>query len=282
MPPENRQAAQELSRLSPALVDYLIGAASQASRAGLPYQKHHAVIFPFFCLCSLGRRATGSASRSRRDEHALCRPRNTTALPGRRWRRVRAVRPPAAHRDRGGTSTRCAARATRPPSPAGASTGGATCGPCLCRRRCVASAAERARAVPLARRDRSPRPAMAEGTRRAAHVCAAGSASRSWRDEHALCRPRDTTTPPHPSRRWRRLAPCGLFVCHRRCVASSVGRARAVPPARHNHPTQPVLAEGVRRAAHVCAAGCELRSRRDEHALCRPRDATALPGPGHR
>jgi hypothetical protein len=45
----------------------------------------------------------------------LCRP----PPASRRWRRVRAVRPkrvpPAAHRERGGTGTRCAARATRPP-----------------------------------------------------------------------------------------------------------------------------------------------------------------------
>jgi hypothetical protein len=45
--------------------------------------------------------------------------------------------PPASRRDRGGTSTRCAARATE-------------------------------------RRDRPPQPALAEGARRAAHVWAAG------------------------------------------------------------------------------------------------------------
>jgi hypothetical protein len=38
MPPENGQAAQELWRLSPALVDHLISSGSQASRAGLQYQ----------------------------------------------------------------------------------------------------------------------------------------------------------------------------------------------------------------------------------------------------
>jgi len=69
------------------------------------------------------------------------RPSDATALPSRRWRRARAVRPmcvpPAARRDRGGTSTRCAACATE-------------------------------------RRDRPPQPALAEDARRAAHVCAAG------------------------------------------------------------------------------------------------------------
>ncbi len=40
----------------------------------------------------------------------------------------------------------------------------------------------------------------------------------------------------------------------------------------------PALAEGARRAAHVCAAGGASRSRRDEHVLCLPRDAIALIG----
>ncbi len=63
-------------------------------------------------------------SRPRR-RHALCRPCNTTTLPSRRWRRARARR--AAHvRAVGAASrmrrvgTRCPARTTRPPSPAGA------------------------------------------------------------------------------------------------------------------------------------------------------------------
>jgi hypothetical protein len=35
--------------------------------------------------------------------------------------------------------------------------------------------------------------------------------------------------------------------------------------------------KGAHRTAHVYAAGCASRSRRDEHALCRPRDAAAPP-----
>ena len=88
--------------------------------------------------------------------------------------------PPAARRARGGTSTRCAARATE-------------------------------------RRDRPPQPALAEGARRAAHVCAAGGASRSRRDEHALCRLRDRATrPPSPARAGGGCAPRGPCVCRRR------------------------------------------------------------------
>jgi hypothetical protein len=83
--------------------------------------------------------ASGGASRAWRDEPALCRPRDATALPSRCWRRTRAVRPvcvpAAARRERGGTST----RATRQPSPAGAGGGRAPCGPCVCRWRCVAN-----------------------------------------------------------------------------------------------------------------------------------------------
>ena len=45
--PENGQASQELSRLSPALVDLLIGTWSEASCADSPYPKYHAVILPF-------------------------------------------------------------------------------------------------------------------------------------------------------------------------------------------------------------------------------------------
>jgi hypothetical protein len=167
--------------------------------------------------------AACGASRSRRVGHVLCRPRGVTVLPSRRWRRVRTVRPmcvpPAARRDRGGTSTRCAARATRPPSPAGAGGGCAPCGPRVCRRRRVAIAAGRARSVPPARRDcppyrpflfaccihsvclstRIPRPSVSALQRRAAmlrvtspHPCACscpptpqGSSSRACAFAHA-------------------------------------------------------------------------------------------------
>ncbi len=126
------------------------------------------------CVC-----ASGGASRARRDEHALWRPRDATAFPSRRWPWQRTVRPmcvpPAARRERGGTSPHCAAPATRPPSPAGAGGERVPCGRCVCRRRRVASVAGRA----PARRDSLPQPALVEGARRAAHVCAAGGASRT-------------------------------------------------------------------------------------------------------
>ncbi len=81
---------------------------------------------------------------------------------------------------------------------------------------------------------------------------------------HVLCRPHDAAT--LPSR------------CRRRARAA---RPRCVPPPAYrgtcDRPPQPAMAEGVRHAAHVCAAGDALRSRRDGHALC-PRCATALPG----
>jgi hypothetical protein len=76
---------------------------------------------------------------------------DATALPSRRWWRARVARPmcvpPAARRDRGGTSTCCAARSAQPPSPAGAGGGRAPCGPCVCRRRRIAITAGRARAA---------------------------------------------------------------------------------------------------------------------------------------
>ncbi len=59
---------------------------------------------------------------------------------------------------------------------------------------------------------------------------------------------------------------------HRLRIAIAAGRARAVPPSRRDRPSRPLLADGARRAAHVCTAGCA------SHAMCRPRCATALPG----
>ena len=62
--------------------------------------------------CVVRRRVEIAAGRARAVPPA--RPIFATALPRRRWRRARAVRPmcvpPASRRDRGGTSTRCAAR----------------------------------------------------------------------------------------------------------------------------------------------------------------------------
>ncbi len=71
-------------------------------------------------------------------------------------------------------------------------------------------------------------------------------------------------------------APCGPCVCSCLRITIAAGRARAVPPARHDRPPQPALAEGAHRMAHVSAAGGTLRSRREGHAMCHPRYATAL------
>jgi hypothetical protein len=70
---------------------------------------------------------------------------------------------------------------------------------------------------------------------------------------------------------------CGPCVCCRQLVKIIAERARAVPPAQSDRPPPPALVDDTRRATRVCAAGGAARSRRDEHALCRPRDATALP-----
>jgi hypothetical protein len=62
------------------------------------------------------------------------------------------------------------------------------------------------------------------------------------------------------------------------CAASSASRSQGelCRPRDAPAPPQPALAEGARRAAQACAAGGTSRARRDEHALSRPRDATAL------
>ncbi len=119
-------------------------------------------------------------------------------------REARASRPmcvpPVAHRDRGGTGTPCAYRATRPPSPAGAGGGLAPCGPCVCRRLRIAIKASQARAMPPARRDNPP---PSRRWCRAAHVCSVGAVSRTRWAGHALCRPHDATA--LPSRRCQRM-----------------------------------------------------------------------------
>ncbi len=118
-----------------------------------------------------------------------------------------------------------------------------------------------------------PSPSGAGGSiPRAAHVCPTRDA---W---HALCRPRNTTAPPSRPPAEGARAPCGTCACRRRCGGRSATRC----PARATRlPSfQPALAEDERRAAHVCAVGAAPRTRRVGHALCRPRDTTALPGAG--
>jgi hypothetical protein len=125
------------------------------------------------------------------------------------------------------------------------------------------------------------KPAPTKVACRAARVSDAAGATRSLRDEHALCRPRDATA--LSSQRWRRARAVRPM-----CVPSQVrhdrcGRAHAVPPTRHDRPPQPALADDTRRAARVCFTAGASRSRRDEHALCRPRNATIPPqGPSRR
>ncbi len=72
----------------------------------------------------------------------------------------------------------------------------------------------------------------------------------------------------------------GTCVCRRRRVAIAAGRARIVPLARHPRPSQPRPAEGLRRAAHACAATGTSRSKRARHAPYRSRDAITLPSHG--
>ncbi len=81
--------------------------------------------------------------------------------------------PPAARRDRSGTSTRRSVRASRPPSPAAARGGRVLFGPRVCQQQLVAIAARRG-AVPFARRNHPLQSQLAEGARSVAHVCAAG------------------------------------------------------------------------------------------------------------
>ena len=83
----------------------------------------------------------------------------------------------------------------------------------------IAIEAGRARAVPPARRDRPPRPPLAEGARRAAHVWTADCAEQLDPELEAEREP--------------------------------AGRARAVTPARRDRPPRPALTEGVRRAADL-------------------------------
>jgi hypothetical protein len=147
--------------------------------------------------------------------------------------------PQPARRDRGGPSTRCAARATRPspPPPAGAGGGCSPCGPCACRHRRDSIVAGRACAVPPAPRDRPPQPALAEGR-----------------------------------------APCGPCVCRSRRVAIAAGRARAVPPARRDRPPQPELEVGSRARRHMCVLPQMRRDRGGTSTRCAAR-ATRPPSP---
>ncbi len=168
---------------------------------------------------------------------------HATALPSRRWRRARAVRPmcvqPAASHDHGGTSTCGAARATRPPSPAGTGGGCTPCCPCVCRRRRVAIAAGRARAVPPARRDR---PSWRWRRARAGPpICVPPAASHDLGRTSTRCAAR-ATRPPSPPVAGGGCAQCGSCVCRRRRVAITAGRARSVPPTRRDrHPYRPFL-----------------------------------------
>jgi hypothetical protein len=131
-------------------------------------------------LCAAHVCAAAGASRSRRDGHALCRPRDATALHGQRWRRARAP-----------------------------------CGPRVCRRLRIAIAAGRARAVPPARRDRPPRPALAEGARAVRPVRVLPAAHRNRGGTITRCAAR-ATRPPCPTGAVCGRSPCDPCVCRRR------------------------------------------------------------------
>jgi hypothetical protein len=79
--------------------------------------------------------------------------------------------------------------------------------------------------VPSARRDPPPplpppppQPTLEEGARLAAHVCATSGASRSRREEHALCHPPVATV--LPSRRWQRDQTVGI---HAYSLSAAIG-----------------------------------------------------------
>jgi hypothetical protein len=165
--------------------------------------------------------AAAGVSRSLRDGHALCRPRITIApSPAVAARGSAATLRPAAN----GCADSCASRARRN---------------------------RRERAVPSTICDRPPQPSLAGGACLADHVCAAGGASRSLRDGHALCRQRVAAV--LPSRRWWR-------VCARRpmCVPPAARRDRVGMStgcaARASQQSFPAVAGGVSApGCHVCA-----------------------------
>ncbi len=189
--------------------------------------------------------AAASESRSRRDEHALCRPRDATALPSRRWRRARDVRPMyaagSASRSRQDEHALCHPHNVTAPSS----------------RRLWRERAERPMRVPqAARRDRggtSTRCAARAPARAVRLVCVPPAARRDRCGRSTRCAA-FATRPPSPAGAGGGCSPCGSFVClgRRRRVAIAAGRALAVTPARRDCPPQPSLAEGVRSACQCC------------------------------
>ncbi len=187
--------------------------------------------------------------------------------------------PPATRRKRGGTSTRCGVLRSlrvehvlcRPCDAAGAG---------VCRRRC----AKIDEHTMCRRRDITALPSRrwwSACARRKAHVsrCAGGGASRSGRAR--AVQPARCICPPRPPLAKGARAPC-CHVCAAGCaLQSQLVDSRCDRDASATRPPSPVGAgEGRRSATRECAAtaGCELRSRRDEHALCRPREETTLLG----
>ncbi len=287
--------------------------APDSARGGsAPYQRAPAVPKGARRAAHHDVRAAVSVLRAQRGEHALHRPHDATALPGRRWQRACACSPCLCRRLRIAIAAqptrapslacrnRCAACATRPPSPAGSGGGRAPCDSFVCHRRRTAIAAGRARAVPstalpgrrrlrtravrptsvppAVHRDRggpntlrSPRDATAPPTpplgrcwpRGAPSMCVPPAAHR---DRRASCAAR-TTRPPFPAGAGGGRAPCGPSVCRRRRIASAAGRARAVPSARRDRPPSPppppgpLLAEGCA-APSMCVPPAAHRDRR--------------------
>ena len=179
--------------------------------------------------------------------HALCSSRDATALPAHGRRRANAgphmrVPPPACRHHRESGTPR-AARETRP-SPLGHGRRRASAGPLMC-------------APPSACRDRgetcTPRAALSRATR-----------------------------PPSPATASGGSAPGRTCVCRYRRVAIATGPARTAQLAQRDRPPRPRRAEGQRRTAFLYAATGTSRSRRDLHAPCGSRDATALPSHSRR
>jgi hypothetical protein len=139
-----------------------------------------------------------------------------------------------------------------------------------------AVSARRARPWPHARCC-SPPPPRLSGSR---HWAARVNAARRDRGGTSTSCAARASRPPSPAAAGGRRAPGGPLACvcrQRRVAMAASGRARAVPPSRRDRPPQPLLAEGARSAAHVCAAsGRRLPFPFRPRRLGRPR---APPGP---
>ena len=181
--------------------------------------------------------------------------------------------------------------ATRPPSSATAGRGPAQGRTCVCRHRRVTIAARPARHAHLAQRVRPPRPRPAEGRLRAAWQHMRVPPTHHHHGETGTSSASHLTRPPSPS-----ATADGLHIPPATLAEGSTARPHHVPHCwrvafvRDGHiKCRPLSAVALPGRAgggpHSKAAPRttdESRSQRDEHTLCRSRDATALPSHGRR